>query len=65
MNNSTVSALQYIKNTNGGATRDIFVEDHEPIGEMLWRDAYDLELVDINSNGFVVLTEKGEKVLAL
>lgn len=33
-----VTALQYIRNTNGYATIANFDEDHEPIGPMLRRD---------------------------
>lgn len=31
-----MTALEYVRNTNGGATIATFVEDHEPIGERLW-----------------------------
>lgn len=31
-------ALRYVRNTNGGATLADFIEDHEPIGDQLWRD---------------------------
>lgn len=64
MNMPDKNALQYIKNTNGGATHGTFVDDHEPIGDMIWNSLYDRELVDINFNGYVVLTEEGEKALA-
>lgn len=64
MNMTDKNALLYVKNTNGGATHSTFVDDHEPIGDMIWKSLYDRELVDINFNGFVVLTEKGEKAFA-
>ena len=32
------AALQYVRNTNGGATRAHFFEDHEPVGPLLWDD---------------------------
>lgn len=38
MNAMLLQALQYVKNTNGGATKSHFIEDHEPVGDRLWND---------------------------
>ena len=51
-------ALEYIRNTGGNASFLVFMEDHEPIGEMLWDDLFLLGLVDV-IDGKVALTEKG------
>lgn len=49
----------YIKNTNGGATVEIFIEDHEPIGLHLWNRLKEARLVKI-VDGRIFLTELGE-----
>jgi hypothetical protein len=54
-------ALQYVKNTGGCATKEIFMDDHEPIGQLLWDDLSGL--VTINTDGYVVLTQAGEDKL--
>lgn len=56
-------ALQYVVNTNGGATRGNFVEDHEPVGRQLWIDLIDHGWVYENQNSYIYLTKKGIKVL--
>ena len=36
LNSLHLQALQYVRNTNGGAHLRHFVEDFEPIGHQLW-----------------------------
>jgi len=31
-----LAALEYVIKSNGGATKENFIEDHDPIGEQLW-----------------------------
>ncbi len=64
MNQSLKEAIQYVKNTNGGATRAHFFEDHEPIGELLWNDLDNAGLVRTDGNGRIHLTDKGIAELA-
>ena len=40
LNLNHIDALQYVKNTNGGATVKHFMEDHEPVGVHLWMDLF-------------------------
>ena len=63
MNKTIRQALEYIRNTNGGATLDIFVEDWEPIGEKLWESIELAFLAKVDEFGRVRLTEAGEKAL--
>lgn len=61
---SSVSAsLEYVRNTNGGATREIFIEDHEPIGHFLWMEIMSRGFVKIGINGEIFLSEKGDEEL--
>lgn len=62
MNKMTKNALQYVKNTNGGATKKKFIEDHEPIGKMLWDDLRGMIRED--DHGRIWLTEAGDTALA-
>lgn len=55
--------LQYVRNTNGGATRAHFLEDHEPIGEMLWQGMFNSGLVRQDENGRIFLTDEGNAAL--
>ena len=55
--------LQYVRNTNGGATRAHFLEDHEPIGEMLWQGMVNSGLVRQDENGRIFLTAEGDAQL--
>lgn len=57
--------LQYVKNTNGGATKAHFMEDHEPIGERAWRDMDRSGYVRTDENGRIFLTTEGEQLLRL
>ena len=58
----TKRALQYVKNTNGGATKAIFIDDYEPVGELLWNSLQ--SLVREDGNGRIWLTDDGKKILA-
>lgn len=57
-------ALQYVKNTNGGASIANFCEDLEPVGEMIWDQLLAAGLVDVDSNARIHLTVAGEAELA-
>ena len=57
-------ALQYIVNTNGGATREIFEDDFEPIGSLLWSDLVTAGHVMRDNDGKLFLTEAGKAALA-
>ena len=57
-------ALQYVKNTNGGATVEHFFEDHEPIGDKLWAELLSQGFVTIDGNGRIALTDDGGAALA-
>lgn len=64
MNQIMKNAARYVKNTNGGATRADFIEDHEPIGVPLWDDLSKAGLVRQDENGRIRLTEAGEQLIA-
>ena len=51
--------LQYVENTNGGATKANFVEDWEPIGERVWDELWGAELIELDENLRVRLTKYG------
>jgi hypothetical protein len=57
-------ALEYVRNTGGGATRAHFFEDHEPVGELLWNDLYNRGLATTDSDGRIKPTEEGLAALA-
>lgn len=56
-------ALQYVKNTGGGATVANFMEDHEPIGDALWSDLTDHGFVKI-ADERIYLTDSGIQQLS-
>lgn len=56
-------AIEYVKNTNDGATRSHFIEDHEPIGELLWEDLWEMNAIHVDIHDVVRLTPEGEKLL--
>jgi len=62
MNGRHLIALQYVKNTNGGATKDNFVEDHEPVGEWLWHELVSQGWV-ATTDDRIHLTPPGEQAL--
>lgn len=60
-----ISALQYVKNTNGGATRQNFLDDHEPIGPRLWEVLFEEKnFITIDSAGKLFLSADGAAALA-
>lgn len=63
MNAAQHRALEYIRNTNGGATLADFHEDHEPIGPQLWDPLLTAGLVTIDAGGKIRLTAKGTQAL--
>lgn len=56
-------ALQYVKNTNGGATCGDFKSDFEPIGEKLWLELRNHDYVYIDPNGRIRLSDAGNAEL--
>lgn len=56
-------ALQYVVNTGANATQDHFIEDHDPIGQVLWDDLQLEGLVTTNKHDKIILTDKGHDVL--
>lgn len=63
MNSNILQALQYVKNTNGGATKAHFYEDHEPIGDLMWQPLIDADYVRTDENSRIFLTVTGELAL--
>lgn len=60
MNKNIQNALQYIVNAGGNVTIAGFIEDHDPIGEMLLKDIDGLyEVVE----GKMLLSGKGAAAL--
>jgi hypothetical protein len=59
---TTSQALQYVKNTNGGATVENFIEDWSPIGSEVWDSLLAKGYVTIR-DGKIYLTTIGEKML--
>lgn len=53
LNDLEKTALEYVKNSNGGATLDHFLEDHEPIGPQLWGSLKKFGLVYEDEGGRV------------
>ena len=64
MNTTQREALQYVKNTGGGATPEAFKEDWEPIGEHLWNDLKSLNAVYVDSDGKIYITPTGQSLLS-
>jgi hypothetical protein len=54
--------LEYVRNTNGGATKVHFMTDWEPIGPGLWVDLVQQGWVTLRDDR-VVLTAAGQAVL--
>jgi hypothetical protein len=57
-------ALEYVRNTGGGATKAHFFEDHEPVGGLLWNDLSNRGLATTDSDGRIKPTEEGLAALA-
>lgn len=55
-------ALEYVRNANGGASRENFVEDFEPVGDQLWDELVSRDLVEERA-GRIFLSAKGEREL--
>lgn len=53
--------LEYIKNSAGGATKENFIEDYEPVGQLVWSDLVEQRLVRIQ-NDKIYLTAKGKEI---
>jgi hypothetical protein len=53
---------EYIKNTDGNATLQNFIEDWEPIGGFAWEKLSQRGLVTLDGNK-IVLTDKGKEFL--
>lgn len=65
INANDIQALQYVKNTNGGAEPKHFIEDHEPVGALLWMDLFQrTRWITVNEAGKIVLSPDGEATLA-
>lgn len=62
MNDIYKRALVYVRNANRGATLADFLDDHAPVGEVLWADLSGL--IGEDDNGFLFLTREGEAALA-
>lgn len=65
VNQTHKNALRYILNTNGGATKDIFIEDHEPVGTLLWDQLENLGYVAINTQGKIRITSSAYAAMEL
>lgn len=66
MSESIKNALEYVRNTNGGAGLTNFLEDWEPIGDRLWvllTEAQPEPLVRLNEDRRAVLTPEGKAAL--
>lgn len=64
LNPTERQALQYVKNTNGGAFVSNFIEDHEPVGDLLWLRLSAAELVNVSgATGRIYVTAKGLEAL--
>ena len=63
MNEFIIKALRYVENTGGGATKENFIEDFEPIGADLWENIRSQSLVYIEVDGKIFLTTRGALVL--
>lgn len=61
MNPMAIRALEYVKNSGGGATEEIFKDDHAPVGQALWDEIKDCVLVD--AMGRIFLNGKGQKII--
>lgn len=64
LNSMERKALEYVRNTGGGATHDHFIDDHEPIGEVLWDRLSAADLVGIDGDDRICLTDAGKKELS-
>lgn len=63
MHPSLRRALEYVRNTNTGATVANFIEDHEPIGYTLWAELFDAGYVTVNDEERIIVTDHGRNAL--
>ncbi len=61
MTDQQIRALEYVRNSNGGATEDDFIEDWEPIGKQLWDDIKDFIFIDNRKK--IYITTEGLKII--
>jgi hypothetical protein len=52
-------ALEYVRNTGGGATKAHFMEDHEPIGARVWDVLVNAGFVSVDEYGRIRPTDAG------
>lgn len=62
MTTTLFNALKYLRNSGGGATKDNFIEDYEPIGLLLW-DGLEKEGLVIIRDGKIYPSDKGVELL--
>ena len=58
-------ALEYVRNTAGGATLGDFMEDHAPIGPALWRALTSAGVAEVSPGGRIVIMEAGRRLLGV
>jgi hypothetical protein len=57
-------ALEYVRNTGGGATVGNFLDDHAPVGDRLWLELrFPVALIDYTTETGLVLTDAGRRAL--
>jgi hypothetical protein len=54
--------LRWIRNSNGGYTKETFLEDAEPLGNLLW-DTIEKEFLVVIRDGKLYLTEAGNRIV--
>lgn len=63
MNEFDTRVLEYVRNTNGGATKGNFIEDWEPIGDRLFAEYWQNGWITLNEDKRVVLTDIGRSLI--
>ncbi len=63
VNGTRRRALEYVVNTRGNASVGDFHEDHAPIGERLWQQLLDDELVFVDDWGHIRISPLGRDLL--
>lgn len=64
MTPQALNALHYVSNAGGYATAESFMDDHEPVGHLLWQELrYPVSLIQHDRaegrSRYLVLTEEG------
>lgn len=54
-------ALTYIRNTNGGATKWNFIEDHAPVGLPIWRELERRNLIRVDEVGRIFIADTSDQ----